>query len=161
MGIGIKMETQNTTGECEFDKLFGKSVPHILEKIFFSLDYASFKKCMEVAPAWREHLTSKYFKRLAKTTFREDIEGELWHNIYKDNEYEVKRILSSGMVDVNCTYGRSKITPLFWAAREGKKDMVRILLEEGAEVNRTVLRYALLPRYTEIANLLREYGGSE
>ena len=96
------MAAQGTNVECKFEKLFTRNVPHILEKIFFSLDYASFKKCMEVAPVWRELLTSKSSKRLEVVTFREDIEKELWHNILEGNANEVKRILSSVMVDINC-----------------------------------------------------------
>ena len=75
------MEAQKTMGECGFDKLFTKSVPHILEKIFFSLDYASFKTCMEVNTVWQELLTSKSFKRLGKSIFCEDIERELWQAV--------------------------------------------------------------------------------
>ena len=43
---------------CAFDKLFTNSVPHILEKVFFSLDYNSFKSCLEVSRTWNEQLTS-------------------------------------------------------------------------------------------------------
>ena len=31
-----------------FEILFNRQVPHIVEKIFFSLDYESLKKCLEV-----------------------------------------------------------------------------------------------------------------
>ena len=37
-------ENEGEEGYCAFDKLFTKSVPHILEKIFLFLDFESFKK---------------------------------------------------------------------------------------------------------------------
>ena len=54
---------------CPFDKLFTKSVPHILEKIFLSLDYETFKKCREVSNAWNEQLTSESYQQKAKSVF--------------------------------------------------------------------------------------------
>ena len=39
--------------------LFTRSVPHILEKIFFSLDYESFMRCSEVNKTWNDLLTSE------------------------------------------------------------------------------------------------------
>ena len=82
--------------ECEFDKLFATSVPHILEKIFFHLNYTSFKKCMKVSTVWRELLTSESFKRLGKSMFRQEIEKELWVAVEEGNAYEVRRIISCG-----------------------------------------------------------------
>ena len=121
-------------GESPFDKLFTKSVPNILEEIFFSLDYASFKKCTGVNRAWHELLTSESFKRIGKSTFREDIEKELWLALFEGNAIEVRRVLSSGMVDVNGNK-KSEMTPLFFAAKKGLIDVVQLLLEEGAEPN--------------------------
>ena len=37
---------------CAFDKVLSKNVPHILEKIFFSLDYNSFISCQDVCNTW-------------------------------------------------------------------------------------------------------------
>ena len=129
-------------GESPFDKLFTKSVPHILERVFFSLDYASFKKCMEVNTAWHELLTSESFKRLGKSKFCNDIERELWHALDVGNTNMVRRLLSSGMVDVNCT-DSSDQTPLFVAAARGFKDVVHMLLEEGAEPNHRTLHFGV------------------
>ena len=92
---------------CEFDKLFTKSVPHILEKIFFSLDFASFMKCHQVSNNWNELLTSESFKRLGKAMFCEDAERELVHAIKMGNTDRVGRVLSSGMADVNHLAGLS------------------------------------------------------
>ena len=59
MDILGKEETM--TAACEFDRLFTKSVLHIHEKIFFSVDYKSFKKCLEVSKSWNDLLTSESF----------------------------------------------------------------------------------------------------
>lgn len=56
-----------------FDTLFTKSFPHILEKIFFSLDYASYKTCMEVKKAWNELLKSESYHKKSKTVFYKGI----------------------------------------------------------------------------------------
>ena len=42
-----------------FDKLFSKYVPHIVEKIFLNLDYDSLMACCEVSKAWNELLSSE------------------------------------------------------------------------------------------------------
>ena len=63
--------------ECEFDRLFTKRVLHIHEKIFFSLDYESFKKCLEVSKSWNALLLSESFLRRGKSVFCEDIQKEL------------------------------------------------------------------------------------
>ena len=62
---------------CEFDILLTKSVPHILEKIFFSLDCKSFLNCLEVSRSWNDVLTSESFQRIGKSIFSEDICEEL------------------------------------------------------------------------------------
>ena len=49
--------------DCVFDQLRSKTVPHILEKIFFALDYESYKICFEVSTTWRRLLTSEPFQR--------------------------------------------------------------------------------------------------
>ena len=126
------MQAQKTMVECGFGKLFTKSVPHILEKIFLSLDYASFKTCMKVNTMWQELLTSESFTRLGKLTFSEDIERELWHALHGGNVHEVRKVLSCGMVDVNCTNKENR-TPLLTAVEMGFKDVVQLLLEEGAD----------------------------
>ena len=126
------MEVQKTMGECGFDKLFTKSVPHILEKIFFSLDYPSFKTCIEVNTAWQELLSSESFKRLGKSRFREDIERDLWQVVGGGNAHGVRKVLSCGMVNVNCTDKENR-TPLLFALENSFKDVAKLLLEEEAD----------------------------
>ena len=58
---------------CAFDSLLTKSVPHILEKIFLSLDYESYKTCVRVRNAWKELLLSEPFQGKAKASFRKEI----------------------------------------------------------------------------------------
>ena len=87
-GIGkmsVKMESESekvpshsakdTT--CAFDRLFTKNVPHIHEKIFFSLDYKSYKTCMKVSKAWNELLLSEFYQKKSKTVFHKDILEEM------------------------------------------------------------------------------------
>ena len=56
-----------------FNKLLTKKAPHIYEKILLSLDYASFKKCLEVSTALKELLTSESSIVRGKMVFREEI----------------------------------------------------------------------------------------
>ena len=51
------------TSACEFDRLFTKRVPHIHEKIFFSMDYETFKKCLEVSKSSHDVLTSVFSQK--------------------------------------------------------------------------------------------------
>ena len=46
-----------------FDSLFERNLNHVLEMIFFPLDNASFKNCLEVCQKWRGLLTSEEFQR--------------------------------------------------------------------------------------------------
>ena len=57
------MAAIETSNRCGFDKLFTVSVPHILEKIFFSLDIKSFDACRKVSKAWGDLLASQAYKR--------------------------------------------------------------------------------------------------
>ena len=58
---------------CAFDKLFTKSVPHILEKIFFSLDFKSFNTCMDVSKTWRDLLTSDTYRAKGRLVFHNEL----------------------------------------------------------------------------------------
>ena len=53
------MEAGGTTEPCAFEKLFTRNVPHILEKIYFSLDYRSFKSALRVNKTWNETLSTE------------------------------------------------------------------------------------------------------
>ena len=50
----------------DFEKLITQARPHILEKICLSLDYETFKSCLEVNKSWRAILTYETFQRKAR-----------------------------------------------------------------------------------------------
>ena len=56
-----------------FDVLFAKNVPHLLEKIFLSLDYESYKTCMEVNQTWNQLLVSESYMKISKSLFSNEI----------------------------------------------------------------------------------------
>ena len=58
---------------CAIDILFTKNVPHILEKVFLSLDYESYKNCCGVNNSFCAILTSESIIREAKSLFSEEI----------------------------------------------------------------------------------------
>ena len=125
------MDVKEIADRCPFDTLFTKNVPHILERIFLSLDYNSFKECLKVNKALNGLLTSESFQVKAKLMFQKEIESEkkapvqLWFAARYGHIEEVKRLLSSGMVDVNkvshqlcCRHAAT--TPLFEVCRRDK-----------------------------------------
>ena len=127
------MEIDEAKNLCAFDKLFTKSVPHILEKVFFSLDYETFKICMEVSNSWNKLLTSESLKKMGKSVFCEDIKRELYQASEDGDVKEVENILSTGMADVSCIWGPHGATPLNYASWKGHKDVVELLLDAGAD----------------------------
>ena len=121
------------TMPCDFDILLSKNVPHIVETIFFSLDYESFKMCMEVNKNWNKLLMAESFLK----QFEEEIsnDGEkLWHAAQKGNKVEVRKLLLSGIVDVNYMHAFFGSTPLIVAE---DKYVVQLLLNGGADPNKT------------------------
>ena len=174
-----------------FDKLFSMSVPHILEKIFFSLDYESYKNCLEVSNNWNELLKSISYQEKGKSVFRDELnqdQGKLWsilmaktiaegnclltrkYLVTTRNASKFKKILSSGMLDVNSTGGPYHgtiyaATPLVQAAINGDKVLVEILLQNGAEPNqscgdgRTPLHVAAARDHKDVIEILLDQGG--
>ena len=148
------MDTRITASQCAFDALFTKHVPHILEKIFFHLDYESFKTCHKVNSAWKHQLASTSSRRKAKAVFHEEIledESRLLSNSASNSALlshnkrvkELKRLLSYGTVDVNCNSYRRQytaielgFTPLCYASFFSNHDAVKLLLENGADCNK-------------------------
>ena len=132
-------------GSCAFDKLFTKSVPHILEKIFFSLDYESYKESLKVSDTWNKLLLSESYLKIGKTVFRDEIskdQEKLNNAANNGNTTEVKKLLSSGMLDVNREHGFILDTPLLKAA--GNRVMIQLLLDRGANPNKSQ-KYGVTP----------------
>jgi len=157
------------TGKCEFGTLFSKSVPHILENIFFFLDYKSYLSCLEVNATWRELLTSERYKTRAKSVFREEISkyaGKLHRVVVLGNIDKARKLLDSGLVDVNIVsaFGVYTQTPLHVAASAGNRLMVKFLLENGADIKiadghgRTPLHLAAFRGHKEVSQLLIDNG---
>ena len=72
--VAMEMETEVNLDYSAIEALFSKNLPHLLEKIFFSLDYESYKRCLEVSVVWRNLLTSDSFKKRGKSVFCTEID---------------------------------------------------------------------------------------
>ena len=148
---------------CEFEKLLAKRVPHIHEKIFFSLDYKSFMKCVEVSKSWKDWLKSESFLRRGKSVFCKDIQNELLLSAKRGNVDMIRRVLSTFMVDINFTTVNN-ISPLLVAAYKGHEDVVQLLLDRGAKPNladhmgHTPLHWAASHGHKGVVQLLLERG---
>ena len=173
---------------CAFDILFTKSVPHILEKIFLSLDYESLKECCEVSKAWNKLFMSESFKRKAKSVFCKEIAEDqitVFWAVANSNADEIKRLLSGGFVDVNYWYDGYSYMDSFKifkymdsygypnsqrllskAAINGRQDVVKILLEEGADYEKaniweeTPLYFAAWLQHLDVAKVLMDAGAN-
>ena len=160
------MTTEEKSHPCAFDKLFTINVPHILEKIFLSLDYKALKSCTKVNSAWNGFLKSESFQRRAKCVFREEIGDDQWQLCFASMEGDVREVLhllGIGLVDINATMA-CQPPPLFGAAREGHRGVVGILLKAGAEVNKrdknwsTPLINAVARGHRHVAKMLLDSG---
>ncbi|XP_018604795.1 fibronectin type 3 and ankyrin repeat domains protein 1 [Scleropages formosus] len=98
------------------------------------------------------------------TTSREPLSGQNLHRaITMNDEEEMKRVLVSGMVNVNVP-DKLGFTPLMVAAQKGFYRLVRILLEHGASVNtmnssgKNSLMLACFAGHLDIVQCLRSAG---
>ena len=154
------MAASSSQGTCEFDRLLTKSVPHIFEKIFFSLDHESFKNCRDVCKAWKELFSSKRYRRREKTILQE--ERNLLRVSKVGNAAEVMRLLMTG-VSPNFK-DHNGMTPLLAVAKKGDKNMIKMLLDRGAQPNaidkngKTPLTVAVYHDHKDVANLLLSRG---
>ena len=157
---------------CAFDILFTKNIPHILEKIFLSLDFESFKQGRNVSKAWNEIFTSESLMRRARCVFQNEIDQDqmnLKRAVEASNDEEMKRLLSSVFIDVNYRYtqylyARTPETLLCKAAIYARKDVVQLLLDKGAEINitgnfgSTPLVYAVMNDRIDVVKVLLDAG---
>ena len=157
------MSSEDCGKPSGFGKLSTKKVPHIYEKIFFSLDYESYKTCLEVSKTWSKLLTSESFQGKGKSVFRHEIladEANLSMALQRENKNEVERLLSSGMLDVNRKYWNKygeERAPLLEAAMRGHLDMVQFLLNGGADAD-NVLHVAACWGRKDVVQLLLNGG---
>ena len=169
-----------------FDKLLKTSVPHVLEKIFFSLDYESFKNSKKVCKAWNSVLTSEPFQKKALSQYFYKIQQDKWKGITKlspellnDNEQDlceasfhgqknvVHELLSYG-VNPNCQrcIGKrvSQYTPICLAAEGRHHDVVALLIDAGADPNKggadTPLNRCILSGDFDTCKLLIQAGAN-
>ena len=145
-----------------FDGLFTKPRPHILEKICLSLDYNTFKNCLVMSRAWKTVLTATTFQKKAKSVFKEEIledEEKLRKNSLRGQTKAVKKLLSIALLDVDFEDQLGQ-TPLYSAAKKGHKDVVRLLLDSGADPNKannygnTPLHWAAYKGHKDMVQLL-------
>ena len=146
---------------------FKINVPHIVKKIFLSLDYESYKTCLEVSNDWHGLLTSESYRRKAKDLFRKEITEEeikLWHATHEANIETIARLLSCGMLDVNSIPEGYYLTPLFTAVANGHIDVVNLLLKKGADIENdnqfgfTPLHKAAICGHLNVVALLLDRG---
>ena len=149
---------------CDFDRLYARHIPYVLEKIFFSLDYESFKSCLEVSKSWNDLLKSESFMKRAKTKFCQDMQDEVVLAAKEGMVDKLRAVLSTFMVDVNFIEEAEGASPLIFAAERGHKDVVQLLLTSGSDPNLadedgvTPLLDAVHDGHFEVAKLLLDYG---
>ena len=89
---------------CQFGEVLPRDVPHILEKIFFNLDYESYKRCLEVCKTWKELIMSQLVQRKAKNIFNVEIKEDEKKLVLAAREGRITVIiglLSTNMLDIN------------------------------------------------------------
>ena len=157
------MDPGKAVGQCAFEMLFTRNVPHILEKIFFSLDYESFQTCFKVNSTWNELLSSESYQKITTKMLIEKEKNEKKHWDISDlgKTSKVKQLVSAGgWMNINCVAGQDQSTPLYQAAWHGHTDVVQVLLDEGAETDKannfgsTPLLKASYGNHKEVVQLL-------
>ncbi|KPP67806.1 hypothetical protein Z043_113561 [Scleropages formosus] len=117
-----------------------------------------------LSPAVSVTTSSKSLKYCKLVRTREPLSGQNLHRaITMNDEEEMKRVLVSGMVNVNVP-DKLGFTPLMVAAQKGFYRLVRILLEHGASVNtmnssgKNSLMLACFAGHLDIVQCLRSAG---
>ena len=170
-----------STLASSFNVLLMKNVPHIIEKIFLSLDYASFKNCLKVCNGWEEMLTSEEMNKKSGSVFFYQIRQEHYEleKTIDEKEKNEKKLIKfakkkNGLVEIvnllnigvnpNCHIPPLFRTPLYWAAWNGNTDVTKLLLNAGADPKMensdgdTPLHWAAKHGYTDVVKLLLDGG---
>ena len=135
-------------------------MPHILQKIFRSLDYESFKASAEVCVTWNNLLTTDAYKIWASNEFYNEICRDLIERSRAGSVNEVKSIVSTFTVYVDCVEDHHLKTPISLASQNGHTNVVHLLLVHGADPNkadirgRTPLHFATLRGHQHVVQLL-------
>ena len=163
----VTMELQQDLDSSAFNMLFTMSVPHVLETIFLSLDYESFKECLKVSKVWNQLLTSVSFRLKAQSKFQNEIRRDQCYLIIQaaggGNISNVRRLLSSGMLNINFI-NPNGTTALHQAVFQNHHDIVNFLIERGADPNIgdenvwTPLHWAVERRRMDMVKLLLNRG---
>ena len=164
------MVKKETTSKCEFDRLSKKNIPHVLETIFFSLDFDSYISCRAVCKSWNQLHSSDLYQARAKEKLIEKKKSQRRLCLYswKGKVEEVRSIISSGInpnfswVDARMLAG---MLPLLLAIIRGHEAVVKLLLNMGADPNRgtekglTPLYFAALHCKSNVVKMLLAAGG--
>ena len=166
------MDSKSTLESCELEVLFPKHFPHIIENIFFSMDYKTYTKCREVCSTWNKLLTSDTYQRKEKYVFRKEIwqlQDDLLNASRNGQANDVIKLLRIHVLDVESCGNRLnkyELSPLHEAALRGHNNVVKVLIEKGANPNKadqwgmTPLWKAVVCNHANVVKLLLEKGAN-
>ena len=129
MSIKKHPSTEDLENICNisgFDLLLRRNVNHIWEKIFLSLDYESFKKCLSVSKGWNNILTSESFVEKAKSTYA----AQIW----MDTEHLERRVWKSSKNIYSWTTNGKEVAYLEGNRMDNK--MIHFINTEGRLTSR-------------------------
>ena len=125
---------------CHFNVLFTRNVPHILEKIFLSLDLESYANCQEVSSVWKNLLTSENYLGKAKMAIVKGFEGwslAMMRDFLTDLDYVQEKLLKEGLKEKNLTRNGTSLIAI--NSMSLLLDMWRVSYPETEETEQTLL----------------------